>query len=122
MLTVVNTSRASSGKGTDSVFSSVNFTLGNQVEQLTLTGGAVAGTGNAANNVLKGNSLNNTFSGLAGDDTIDAGAGNDSIKAGLGNDIVRGDHGNDSIDSGDGDDTVMGLKSYLAERGITVRS
>jgi Ca2+-binding RTX toxin-like protein len=56
-------------EGTDLVLSSVTYTLGDNVENLTLTGtSAINGTGNALNNVLTGNSAANTLSGGAGDD------------------------------------------------------
>ncbi|MFN7527907.1 MAG: calcium-binding protein, partial [Dolichospermum sp.] len=46
--------------GVDTVFSSVNFTLGFGLENLTLTGFSnINGTGNGNNNVITGNSANN---------------------------------------------------------------
>ena len=55
--------------GTDTVQSSVNHVLSANVENLTLTGTAATGTGNAENNILTGNASVNTLSGLGGDDT-----------------------------------------------------
>lgn len=58
------------GQGTDSVFSSVTWTLASNLENLTLTGSSsINGTGNTLNNVLTGNSGTNTLSGGLGDDT-----------------------------------------------------
>ncbi len=59
------------GEGTDTVQSSVTFTLGANVENLTLTGAAaINGTGNALANILIGNSGNNVLKGGAGADTF----------------------------------------------------
>jgi Ca2+-binding RTX toxin-like protein len=81
----------SASEGTDTVQSSVTFTiasLGN-IENITLTStGAINATGNGLANVLIGNSGNNTLTGGAGDDTLDGGsAGTDSLVGGTGNDI-----------------------------------
>jgi serralysin len=58
------------GEGTDTVQSSVGWTLSAEIENLTLTGTlAINGTGNGLNNVLAGNAGTNTLSGGDGDDT-----------------------------------------------------
>lgn len=72
-------SEISAAGGIDKVNASVNWMLGANIENLTLTGSAnVAGTGNELNNVITGNTGGNTLSGLAGDDTLDGGQGLDS--------------------------------------------
>ena len=59
--------------------SSVTYTLGANVENLTLTGaGAINATGNALDNTLIGNSAANVLSGGAGDDSMIGGAGSDT--------------------------------------------
>lgn len=64
--------------GTDLVQSSVSFTLGTNLENLTLTGTAnINATGNTAANILFGNSGNNVLDGGTGADAMSGGAGND---------------------------------------------
>ncbi|EGF93611.1 hemolysin-type calcium-binding repeat 2 copies family protein [Asticcacaulis biprosthecium C19] len=79
------------GGGTDLVESSISFTLGAQVEQLTLTGAAaINGTGNDLNNVLTGNGANNILSGGLGNDTYFVqNTGDNVVEAGgAGSDVI----------------------------------
>jgi Ca2+-binding RTX toxin-like protein len=65
--------------GVDAVQTSVSYTLGVFVENLTLTGtGAISGTGNDGNNLIVGNSAANTINGAAGADVLRGGAGDDT--------------------------------------------
>lgn len=74
------------GSGIDTVASSVTYTLGLNLENLTLTGTAPNGTGNNVGNVITGNASNNILTGLGGDDTLIAGGGTDTLRGGLNND------------------------------------
>lgn len=98
-------------EGTDTIQSSVTYTLGSNIENLTLTGTtAINGTGNTLNNILLGNSAVNTLTGGAGDDYLDGGAGKDKMLGGVGNDTYiygtgdtiteNANEGMDSVQSG----------------------
>ncbi|MFM7458726.1 MAG: hypothetical protein ACKO3R_08730, partial [bacterium] len=91
-----------SGEGTDTVNASINYSLGANVENLTLTGtAAINATGNTLNNTIIGNSGNNTLSGGAGgsdgDDYLDGGDGDDTLISGGGNNTIIGGTGTDTL-------------------------
>jgi uncharacterized delta-60 repeat protein len=80
----------------DKIISSMNYTLGNNIENLTLSGTlAINGTGNALANNLTGNNAANHLLGNAGNDTLKASGGDDSLNGGLGNDVLKGGLGHD---------------------------
>jgi len=97
-----------SGGGTDIVLSSVNFTLGNEVENLQLTGAYnMNGYGNALANAITGNGANNTLYGYAGNDTLAGGAGADFLNGGDGTDLIDGGTGSDTMTGGNGNDLYI---------------
>jgi Ca2+-binding RTX toxin-like protein len=94
------------GEGTDTVQSSIGWTLGAEFENLTLTGSAaINGTGNELNNAIVGNGAANVLDGGAGDDSVTGGASADILIGGEGNDLLNGGLGADTMSGGAGDDT-----------------
>lgn len=87
----------SASQGSDEIQSSVNFTLGANIENLTLTGIAINGYGNTLNNVMIGNASNNMLDGNSGNDTLDGSSGADTMKGGLGDDVYIVDDISDSV-------------------------
>ncbi|GAB4175063.1 MAG: hypothetical protein Fur006_05320 [Coleofasciculaceae cyanobacterium] len=79
-------------EGIDTIQSYVDYTLGTNLENLTLdyresdwesdVGGHI-GIGNELNNTLIGNFFDNTLIGREGNDTLDGGAGNDKLYGGF---------------------------------------
>jgi Ca2+-binding RTX toxin-like protein len=99
------------GGGTDTVNSTITWTLGNFVENLTLlNSNAIDGTGNGLDNLLFGNAGVNALKGLEGNDTYSSGAGNDTMtdNSTTSNDVYRwgrGD-GQDTITDAGGSDRI----------------
>lgn len=74
------------GEGIDTVVTSVNFTIGNNVENIILNPGAVNVSGNYMDNFIYGNAASNRIICGSGSDSVHAGAGNDTINSGTGGD------------------------------------
>lgn len=84
-------------QGTDTVLSKISWTLGANLENLTLTDpAALNGIGNALVNIIIGNASGNFLSGGAGNDTLQADGGNDTLDGGAGADHMDGGAGNDT--------------------------
>lgn len=110
------------GGGVDSVESSRTYTLGVNVENLTLTGAsAINATGNGDANVLTGNSRNNLLSGQAGADTLAPGAGFDTLSGGDGADVFLGstsDLNGDRITDYEAGDRIVLLQDLASAANV----
>lgn len=110
-------------EGTDTIASSVTYTLSDNVEKLILTGtdkDRINGTGNALDNEIYGNAANNVLRGLEGNDTLDGGAGADTMLGGVGDDTYYVDNAKDLITeyADEGIDTVFASVSYKLANNV----
>ncbi|MCB2067090.1 MAG: M10 family metallopeptidase C-terminal domain-containing protein, partial [Erythrobacter sp.] len=114
-----DTVEENAGQGNDLVIATADWTLGANVEDLRLSGGATTGTGNELDNEISASGAAGgvTILGLGGadylrgslhDDVIDGGDGNDRIFGDEGNNTLSGGLGRDSIVGGSGVDTIDG--------------
>ena len=98
--------------GTDTVRSSVTFSLGSYTENLVLTGGAaIDGNGNTLVNVLQGNGAANQLNGGQGADEMRGDAGNDTYIVDNVADVV-------SETAGNGTDTVRSGISHTLTANV----
>ncbi|WP_269471947.1 hypothetical protein [Asticcacaulis excentricus] len=111
----------------DLVLASINYTLGESVENLTLTGTAdLSGIGNVKANILRGNAGNNSLRGGGGNDTLFGGDGDDTaVFTGRAEDytIVASRDGfvvTDKRYGGDGSDILVGIERAQFSDGEVV--
>jgi serralysin len=109
-------------QGIDLVNANINYTLGSNIENLTLTGTtAIKGVGNDLDNIITGNAQNNVLSGGMGNDTLIGGPGYDTLTGGVGADVFKWGYldswspgGKDTItDFSIGEGDVLDLKDIL---------
>ena len=127
-------------EGVDTVYSTLVYSLADNVENLVLmenavgiSGSPVGAYGNALNNQLTGNSADNFFIGGAGNDTLDGGVSDvynpgvvDILVGGAGDDtfVARGFYGAGNYAGGDGSDWLDFSQpdAYTAGRRNTERA
>lgn len=86
-------------EGTDTVQSSITYTLAANVEYLRLTGtAAINGIGNELNNTIFGNSDNNILDGKAGSDILQGDTGDDTYIVDVSTDTIY-EYANQGTDS-----------------------
>jgi Ca2+-binding RTX toxin-like protein len=115
------------GRGSDTVYTTVDYTLdaAQEIETFRATGLAALH--------LVGNGFNNYLIGANGDDTLDAGAGDDKLNGMVGADTMSGGVGNDVyyVDEaadhvleavGEGSDTVYATADYALAAGQEVET
>jgi Ca2+-binding RTX toxin-like protein len=118
---VVETTGTGDSGGVDTVSSEQNWTLGDFVENLNLTGTrGIDGYGNALGNAMRGNTGANVLHGGAGADRLAGDAGNDSLYGDTGSDLFVFDtalHAKKNVDRifdfSHGDDTIVLARSVF---------
>jgi Ca2+-binding RTX toxin-like protein len=96
------------GEGVDSIWTAVDYTLPENVENLYLVGDT-NGIGNAGDNIIYGYGVgSNIINGGAGNDSLYGGEGDDSILGGSGSDYLLGGLGTDYLAGGDDNDVLDG--------------
>lgn len=112
-------------RGIDTVFvtGGASYTLGQNLEMLTLGGMVAKGIGNGLDNTITGNNAANTLWGLAGNDWLAGGGGSDVLIGGPGQDTMTGGVGADQFrltnladSSIDAPDVIMDFTFGAGER------
>lgn len=107
-------------EGNDTVIASIDYALVDTLENLTLSGDAINGTGNDADNRLIGNAQNNRLEAKGGNDTLNGGMGEDMMVGGSGDDFYLVDNVGDTVIEAlnEGIDTVRASVSYTLSDNV----
>ena len=107
------------GQGTNSVLTSINYTLGANVENLETTN-----AGGASDLLLTGNALANQITGNNGDNTLNGGVGVDTMTGHAGSDSYNVDNSADVVveTASYGSDTVYSTVDYVLSANIETLS
>lgn len=108
------------GGGVDTVWSSISYNLGSNLENLRLTDDAHLGTGNSLNNVIGGNDAINLLSGESGNDSLFGAGGKDILLGGSGNDRLNGGADFDILVGGGGNDVFVFDAASFDDEGLSI--
>jgi beta-glucanase (GH16 family) len=96
------------GGGNNTLYSSVDYLLPDNVQTLVLTGTAdLRGYANGQDSTIYGNAGNDYLGGSFGNDFIVGGNGNNTMAGGPGNDVFVVGSGSNLVKGGDGYDTLV---------------
>ena len=98
-------------EGQDTIKVGFDYTLQANIENLILTGSAIKGAGNAADNDIKGNDQDNILDGGLGADYLHGGKGDDTYIVNSVSDIIR-------EEDSEGIDTVLSYTNYTISEHI----
>jgi trimeric autotransporter adhesin len=107
-----------SDQGTSTLYSSVDYMLPENVQNLTLTGfGNLTGAGNDQDDVITANAGNDTLIAGSGDNTLIGGAGGDTFVAEAGNNLIEAGSGNNTyvFDASSSLNTIQGAHGDTVE-------
>jgi VCBS repeat-containing protein len=100
------------GEGTDTVIVNADWTLADNIENVSLVGTGHALTGNAAANTLTGDTGNDRLDGGEGDDVEIGGDGDDVLVSTLGHDTLAGGSGDDTYEIHGGSAHIEDFEGY----------
>jgi Ca2+-binding RTX toxin-like protein len=97
------------GEGIDTVNTATSYTLGANLENLTLVAllGDFNGSGNVLKNTIVGNFGANILRGFGNNDVLTGNGGTDTLYGGDGNDKLSGGDGADTLNGGAGKDIYV---------------